>query len=408
MKILKKAWLGITVIIWLFLTACGSDSGTGFQHNPPGEPVKPNPPISPPVGPDKPDNDDPDLSGSSLRANTATSNRTRQTVWNLYQATLAELAFSTNDLFTQEPVISTSPHYRPGELSSPAVNTALNLLNTYRALYGINDDITAHPERFDWGQYGATAEEIIGRLTHDIAIDQADKAKLLTYMTAEELDKAVAATGAGYDAGSDLLWSGNVSSTNNVVLSVKRYIDEINNVIANSAGHRFSMLDLTGEYAVFGAGLNKYSAMNIYGDPDETINSEDYYAWPPEGWFPKQALPDDAPWSIVLGRKYRSSVEGRGDYDEQLPYSSEMKVHVSYDGVEAGADALSFASNYDDDFPTITFAPPAFVKESIKSSSSAYDNAGVVEVTVTVTGIRDSQGRDHYLRYATRLFQELN
>ena len=407
MKNLKKAWLGAVVVLLLFLTACTGKNSPDLHQDPPTE--SPGTPTTPAI-PGTPDNTVPNLSGSPLRSNAVTSTRTLQTVWDLYQATLARLAFNPSNIFAQaqEPVIDVKPNYYPGELSQTAVSATINLLNAYRALYGINDDIIAHPERFDWGQYGATAEEIIDKLTHYIASDPADKAKLLTYMTDVELSNAVAATGTGHDAENDLLWNGNVAATNNVVLAVKKYVDDTDNVRLNSAGHRFNMFDPTGRYAVFGAGRVQYSAMNIYSDPDATMNGEDYYAWPPEGWFPKQALPDDALWTIVLGREYRSSVEGRGNYDEQDPYSSEMKVHVSHDGIEEESAIMEFASNYNDDFPTITFAPPAFVKESIRSSSSAYDNAGVVEVTVTVTNIKDSKGRSHYLRYTTNFFRELN
>ncbi|MDR0817288.1 MAG: Ig-like domain-containing protein [Clostridiales Family XIII bacterium] len=322
--------------------------------------------------------------GTKLAANGVTAERTEKEVFTLYNASVK--SYSTSGLFSVKPVLKTSG-YDAGTLSADAVSKTLQQINYFRALAGISSDITAYTSRMDRGQYGATGLEITGALTHSFTSDQ--QATLLTYMDSDQLAKAKDGIGAGVLTNPVIeLWNGNCSSTNNVVESIKGYVDDTNNV-GSGVGHRFNMFSLIGHTATFGAGLNSFSCVSVYGF-NNTANNQDYYAWPCEGYFPKQAIADGALWSVQLSDKYLDSLNDLG-------------VQVTYGGKTYDASVIQREKLDNADYPAIAFKLPDTVESAIASASTVYSGAGTAEVKVKITGINGSD----YAEYTTKLFKEL-
>jgi len=335
------------------------------------------------------------LTGTQLPANTVTAARTQQAVTELYNTSIR--SYNKADLFAAPPEENIGG-YKPGTLSEDAKTKTLAQINYFRNLAGLNS-VILHPTRFDYGQYGATGLEIVGRLTHSFT--SGEEATLKNYMTAHQLDMAKAAISAGNTDPDYILWNGNCSTSNNIVEDVQNYIDDTANVVAD-VGHRMNFLDINSQAVVFGAGARHYDCFSLYGSPFQASNpnTQAYYAWPPEGYFPKQSIADGAMWSVVLSKDYANSLSGSPG-----AYTSGMRVYVAYGGVSAEATNLLFDMNYNLAYPCVTFSLPASVKAAIQNTSSVYNNGGTSDVTVTVTGIKDSGGADHFAQWTTMLYQ---
>ena len=327
----------------------------------------------------------PAASGTKLPANSVTSKRTRHEVYELYKN--SQYSFSTSDLFEKKPVLKAGS-YSPGKLSSKAKNLTLAQLNYMRTLYGVNT-LKIYKDKIDDSQYGATGLEITGKLTHYFSED--DLATLKKYMTQKQIDLACDAISAGIEyRGSDVyLWNGNCSSSNNVVADVKSYIDDTANVYAG-VGHRFNLLCLIGTEVTFGASLNKYSCMSIYGNPFDYDNNEAFYAWPAEGYFPRLSMADNALWSVELGRKY--SVD-----------QNALTISLAYKGKTYKGSLVVLDSHDNGAHDAITFSIPSDLISLIKASSSVYNNGGQADVKVTIKGLKDGSN-DCYLQYTTSFF----
>ena len=211
-------------------------------------------------------------SSGKLDANSVTADRTASEVEQLYDDMIS--SYSTSGMFAVEPVLTTSG-YNPGKLSQDAKDKTLYQLNQYRELAGLNSDVQIFEDNMEWSQYGATAQQIVGSLTH--AFTSAQEQTLLKYMSSSEYELAAKGVGAGSGSFSvgTMLWNGNCSTTNNVVMAVKGYIDDTNNVSAG-VGHRLNMLDINAQYAWFGASADLYSCMSVAGNPfASNPNTED-------------------------------------------------------------------------------------------------------------------------------------
>jgi hypothetical protein len=350
--------------------------------------------------------------GTQLPANSVTSGRTIQQVYALYSANQADKSYSTSGMFATAPVLKQSPSYKPGKLSEEAISKTLGQLNYYRELYGVNHDIAADPNNFDWGQYGATGMNIVNQLTHHFTGDQLQT--LLSYMEYQqsdlnagtqpavtsptELGKARLAISAYYD--NDYLWNGNCDGPNNVVTAVEDYVDDSYNV-SSGVGHRENMFDIRASVARFGAGLNNYSCMQLGEEINQTSNpnTQAYYAWPCEGYFPKQELPDGALWSIAFSKDYK--------FQNTTDPASGVNITLTYKDNSYNGTVITAENNYSDQYPCISFELPENLQKAIASDSSAYNYAGEADVTVKVTGLVDSSSSPVYAEYKTRLFKQV-
>jgi hypothetical protein len=172
-------------------------------------------------------------------------------------------------------------------------------------------------------------------------------------------------------------------------------MDDTNNV-SEGVGHRLNFLSTFGRAAVFGAGQNRYSCVSIYGYNDSG-NLQDYYAWPAEGYFPEQAIADSASWSVQFSKAYAKTV------------LSDLAVSVEYGGTAYAIPGSSIVTSIIDNekCPTIAFKLPAAVQNALSTNSSAYNNAGVANVKVKVTGIKDASNNFYYAEYTVKMFKQL-
>ncbi|MBQ4044995.1 MAG: Ig-like domain-containing protein, partial [Lachnospiraceae bacterium] len=323
--------------------------------------------------------------GTRLPSNSVTSRRSLDEVYQLYQNSL--YTFSTSEMFEEEPVLEAGA-YAPGKLSAKAKQLTLDQLNYMRTLYGVNE-LVLYNDKIDNSQYGATGLEITGKLTHHFS--DSDKALLADYMTQDQISLASDAIGAGIEsrASGTYLWNGNCSSTNNVVASVKGYIDDTNNV-SSGVGHRLNLLCLIGTDVTFGASLNRYSCMSIYGNAFEHNNKEAYYAWPAEGYFPRKSMADTALWSIELGSAY--------SVDEDA-----ISIELVYDGQAYTGTLVELDDNDNGAHQTITYSIPSELRDLIKTSADIYTDGGQAPVEVIIKGIKNGSD-DCYIDYTTTFF----
>ena len=325
------------------------------------------------------------VSGTKLPANSVTSERSLNEVYQLYQDSLYN--FSTADMFEEEPVLEAGA-YKPGKLSDQAKQLTLDQLNYMRTLYGVNE-LRLYEDKIDNSQYGATGLEITGKLTHHFTDD--DLTLLADYMTQDQISLASDAIGAGIEhrTSGTYLWNGNCSSSNNIVGTVKGYIDDTNNV-ASGVGHRLNLLCLIGSEVTFGSSLNRYSCMSIYGNPFDYDNNEAFYAWPAEGYFPRLSMADNALWSVELGKDY--------SVDEAA-----LAISLIYQGQTYEGTLVLLDDNDNGQHQTITYSLPSELRSLIKASSDVYDEGGQAPVEVIIEGIKNGSD-DCYLDYTTTFF----
>ncbi|MDR0519541.1 MAG: Ig-like domain-containing protein [Clostridiales Family XIII bacterium] len=330
--------------------------------------------------------------GTKLPANAVTSGRTQQEVINIYQAVSSgSSGFSASDTFQIAPILTTDT-FHPGVLKDSTISTVMAQINGYRQLAGLTSDLIPYSEKMEYGQLGAAGMQIVRSLTHSFT--DAQQTTLLSYMTQEQLDKAKAGIASGNTDPIYRLWNGNCSSGNNIVQSVRGYIDDTRNV-NSGVGHRLNMFTRLGKAAVMGIGSDRgYSTVSVYGFAQDQ-NSAAYYAWPTEGFFPRQAIDDAALWSVQFSRDYKDTA------------LEQMAVSISYNGQVYSPVIEKVERNDNLICPNICFILPDELKAAIASNSAAYDNAGIAELTVTVTGLKNGSGADFYAEYTTKLFKEL-
>ena len=359
-----------------------------------------------------------------LTSNSKTKDRTIQEVYNLYQSNNIYLSNNEFEMFETKPVLEQGS-YNPGKLSDEAVTKTIEQLNYYRKLAGLNNNITADPDYMEWGQYGATSLEIVGDLTHHFKTGQLET--LSGYMDYDEVDldashdynnnnnpvthddaanfkalaKARLAIGAySYRDSSNniILWNANCHEMNNVVESVRSYIQDKDNT-SNGVGHRENMLDINGQSARFGAGKDKYSCLQVGGNPfrDDNPNTEAYYSWPCEGYFPVQEIDEGALWSIAVSKNYKLPDD-----------TSNINVTLTYNGTEYAGSIVTAKNKYNGAYPCISYKLDPELSNAIYAEN-VYKNAGEADVTVKITGLRknDDSNSDVTVEYTTKLFKEV-
>jgi uncharacterized repeat protein (TIGR02543 family) len=336
-------------------------------------------------------------SADRLTAN-VTNTRTIDEAWTLYNNSIQ--TYNKTGLFATKPVLEKSPNFNQGVLSADAATKTIQQINYFRELAGMNSNITAYDAKMDYGQYGSTGMEIANTLTHEFTSD--NLTKLSGYMSTAQLNKAKDGITAGNTDSIYTFWNGNVSSTNNIVESIQDYIDDTNNVVPG-VGHRLNVLSPMGKAAVFGAGATKYSSLSIYG-ADLTQNTQAYYPWPSEGYFPKQSLADQAQWSVILNDTY-DYIYNWQTGDITAPNVT-PNITLSYNGTVYQATLIDADLIDNVSHLALTFELPSELRSKIASDSSAYQYAGEADVTVEITQLTNNN-LPYYLKYTTKLFKQV-
>lgn len=188
--------------------------------------------------------------------------------------------------YLSQPVLRAP--YAAGALRPEALSDALDLLNFYRWLAGL-DEVALDAALTDLAQYGATLTAVNGVVSHDPSAP-AD-------MDAAFADKARYAAGTCNLAA--LNWFGEDVLREGLTSFVRDDGEE--NLAA--LGHRRWVLNPGMAYTGFGLANDdtgmSYVAMyahDLQGDP----GAWEYVAWPAAGAFPAELMQAELAWSIVL------------------------------------------------------------------------------------------------------------
>ena len=181
---------------------------------------------------------------------------------------------------------NTSIPYKEGSLKEEVENDTLNHLNFYRWLAGLNE-VTINRDRQSANQKGALIMAVNNSLSHYPSRPNG--------MDDSFYNEGYSACGSKSNT-----WQGNISNGYRIDTTPEAFITDNTNVDSNVA-HRSSLLNPKAKQVSFGY-VNRYSTMSIHYNNSNT-NPDSYNPWPPAGYFPLEAMDQDAStrWSIYLG-----------------------------------------------------------------------------------------------------------
>ncbi|MDR3225081.1 MAG: Ig-like domain-containing protein, partial [Clostridiales Family XIII bacterium] len=339
----------------------------------------------------------PQAAPTKLAPNAKTANRSAAEVLAIYtQATNAQASFS-GTLFATAPQYVGG--YVPGELSTSARDSVLGQVKAYRNLVGLNyENITIEEAEMPNSQHCSNALAQIGQLAHSFTPDQQTAITAVlgasNYISASTMaGKSNLAAAMSSNGSSSLYRSG-------VVTRIKSWIDDTSNISTSMpVGHRTEIFSSRTQRIYFGSSDivyidNWYSIFSSIGSAgSETTNTEKYYAWPSEGYFPILAINEGQRWNIqVTGASSANS-------------GSNPTVTLSFKNQTVAAESVlpeTRGSEY-----VVSFKLPDSIRNAVAGSSSAYDNAGHADVTVRINGIKDASSSDVYAEYTVKLFKEV-
>ena len=216
-------------------------------------------------------------------SNHSTMSHSKEQIIEKYNASKSTFNYN-NSVYKENP--STSVPYFEGSLKEGVENDVLNHLNFYRWLAGLNS-VTINTSRQSANQKGALIMAVNGVLSHypnkPAGMDDAF------------YNEGYAACGSRANT-----WQGNISNGYRIDNTPETFITDNTNVQPNVA-HRSSLLNPKAKQVSFGY-VNRFSTMSIHYD-NTNPNSDAYNPWPSAGYFPIEAMDQDANtrWSIYLG-----------------------------------------------------------------------------------------------------------
>ena len=228
------------------------------------------------------------LSFNSVKAETITTHstmsHTKEEITNRFNLSKSKFNYS-NSIYSNNP--NTNIPYYEGSLKSEVEQDVLNHLNFYRWLAGLNE-LTIKTERQSANQKGALILAVNKSLSH-------------TPSKPNGMDDAFYQEGYAACGSKSNTWQGNIANGYRVDYTPETFITDNTNTQANVA-HRSSLLNPNAKQVSFGS-VNKYTTMSIHYNNTNT-NPDSYNAWPPAGYFPIEAMDQDANtrWSIYLGK----------------------------------------------------------------------------------------------------------
>ena len=242
----------------------------------------------------------------------------------------------TNATTYQTDAVLTGPNYREATLTSLARNDTLKQLNFYRYLAGTNE-VSIYEDMMNNNGKGAVLLSV-SNFSH-----YPNKPK---DMSDEFYQYALYGTSYPPHSLSGYSSSGNIAEGTNMSLpkSIKGYVDDTFNVVANSVGHRLSLLSPYAQKTSFGCAPSiNYenticSTITMYSTYDSSSENS-YYTWPPAGYCPIEVTDSNELWSITLGGNLEYNI-------------STMKIVLTCDGTkyEVGNEKIYGSSYYNSFF----------------------------------------------------------
>ena len=316
---------------------------------------------------------------------------TKEEIRERYEAATTTL---TNKTTYETNAVITGPNYKAGTLTELAKSDTLKQLNFYRYLAGVAD-VTLYDKLMQYNYNGKGAVLLASSNFSHYPTQPEDMDdtffKEATYGTSyppfSDLDSGIYGIGGNIAYGTDLT----------LPKSIKGYIDDTSNVVANSVGHRLSLIDPSGIKTSFGSATDSsnsfydmiYSTVTMYTGYYNSQNQ--IYTWPPAGYCPVEVTNVNELWSITL--------------DDNLSYDkvtindeiyANVKIILTCDDVDYEVKSNVFCTrekygDYEyDSYNTIFFAIPNDLKTVINGGST-YLSGKKVTVKVTSGITRDSE-----------------
>ena len=221
---------------------------------------------------------------SALTINThSTMSHSKEEIINRFNLSQSKFNYK-NSIYKTNP--NTNIPYYEGSLKEEVESDVLNHLNFYRWLAGLNE-VTIKTDRQPANQKGALIMAVNRVLSHYPSKPNG--------MYDAFYQEGYAACGSKSNT-----WQGNIANGYRVDQTPETFITDNTNTQANVA-HRSSLLNPNAKQVSFGS-VNKYTTMSIHYNSTNP-NPDSYNPWPPAGYFPIEAMDQDANtrWSIYLG-----------------------------------------------------------------------------------------------------------
>ena len=259
---------------------------------------------------------------------------------------------------------SSKPNRKDTKFTSSKYAKAVNLLNSYRAIVGIDFDVKLKDEYCETAQAGAELCAKIGKLDHTPKNPGLPEDKYRK----------------GYEGTS----KSNLSMGRSMEATPMAYMDDSDKSNISRVGHRRWCINPAMQYTGFGA-KGKFSAMYAFDQSRQTIPDYDYIAFPTRGFHPTKYFASHYAWSISLNpNKYSApskSVKvniyplGRTG---RLPFDTKGKepLELNYFNVDGGGFGIKYC---------IIFRP-----KEIKISGKYW---------VEIKGVKDNSGKEVTIGY---------
>ena len=293
-------------------------------------------------------------------------------------------------IFDQSPNIN-GPDYKEGTLSTLGKSEVLKKLNFFRYLAGASDVEIFEDYMSNNGKGAVLLSASDFSHTPTQPSDMSDEFY------------ASAIYGTRYPLNTGYSVSGNISAGDFITDSIKGFIDDTANVVANSVGHRLSLLNPKAVGTSFGFSkgdstsktsgfYDKYTTMTMYSKSSSSTGK--YYTWPPAGYCPVEVTAKNELWSISLDSNF--SVSYSGSYVK----SDTMTITLSCDGKTYTIDSNIF---YSKSYNTIYFALPDDLETEIIGGSQYLPEK---KVTVNITGgiTNTTTSQDVSINYSIEFF----
>ena len=271
--------------------------------------------------------------------------------------------------------------YKEGTLKQGVITDTLNRINFYRWLYGV-DEVTLNTNRMARNQKGALIQKVTNELTHTPSKPEG--------MSDAFYQEAYDGCNAKYQEGDT--YSGNCAFNYQPLnIHIDGYVDDINNVhfagYNDAVGHRWSILDPYAYATSFGY-CSPYSTVSMYFDDTNTdAITEDFYAYPTAGNFPKRLFKTNEKWSFYFVKK--------------STLTSNFKVEFIYNGKTYQATNVATEITT----PAITFNMPSELVNLLGGSGKTMPEA---KITVKISGVKDEDLNDNIYTYDVNFFSMKN
>ena len=316
---------------------------------------------------------------------------TKEEIRERYEAATTTL---TNKTTYETNAVITGPNYKAGTLTELAKSDTLKQLNFYRYLAGVAD-VTLYDKLMQYNYNGKGAVLLASSNFSHYPTQPEDMDdtffKEATYGTSyppfSDLDSGIYGIGGNIAYGTDLT----------LPKSIKGYIDDTSNVVANSVGHRLSLIDPSGIKTSFGSATDSsnsfydmiYSTVTMYTGYYNSQNQ--IYTWPPAGYCPVEVTNVNELWSITLDDNLSYDKVTKND-----EIYANVKIVLTCDDVDYEVKSNVFCTrekygDYEyDSYNTIFFAIPNDLKTVINGGST-YLSGKKVTVKVTSGITRDTE-----------------